>query len=152
MNDFVNVTSDVIGERDAETLTTFVDLITESDDDEESVTVFEALLVKSVVLDTDADITPDAISLDGDTVSVPLVSTEHWKDSGKHMSFATPGRHWQTAALETLIVHTLSLRVSGLKQSALELHDPQGPAQSAPVGSCADCAGASTPLTLLHRW
>ena len=113
-------------------------------------------LLESSVLDLDADMTPDGISLDRDTVAVLLSTrelTEEYKSNcGKHMMLTTPpGRHWHIVALvDGLTVHVLLLRVRGPKQSALAVHEPHAPAEIAPVGSCEVPAG--TVLTLLHLW
>jgi hypothetical protein len=48
------------------------------------------------------------------------------------------------------MLHVLWLTVSGPKQSALALHDPHAPADSATMGS--PDADVTTPLYRLQRW
>jgi hypothetical protein len=72
--------------------------------------------------------------------------------TGRHRSPSPPARHEQIAVpVVALVPHELLASVSGPKHSALELHDPHGPADTALAGSPALPAPASVPLTRLHR-
>ncbi len=72
-------------------------------------------------------------------------------EEGRHISPFPPTRHEHTADPEVaLISHELGLAVSGPKQSALTLHDPHAPAETAVVGSPEDAV--TVPLCRLQRW
>jgi hypothetical protein len=71
--------------------------------------------------------------------------------TGRHESPSPMVRHEQTGTpLLALMLHVLWLTVSGPKQSALALHDPHAPTDSATLGSPDDAV--TVPLCRLQRW
>jgi hypothetical protein len=97
-------------------------------------------------------------------LAASVAETEQLVVCGCTVSFPTPGgagrqrapfppaRHEQTAEPVPVLAFTLQklfATVSGPKQSALALHDPHAPAETAPLGS-PDVV--TTPFSRLQRW
>jgi hypothetical protein len=70
--------------------------------------------------------------------------------AGRQRSPLPPARHEQTPEPElAFTLHELFGALSGPKQSALGMHDPQSPASTAPLGSP---SRVTTPSCRLQRW